>query len=66
MICPKAICTITFYVPNAKFICKKKLTNMSWAQMVVYGYSKAFEMQNEINTFKNVPFSVDLEIIKKA
>lgn len=66
MIAPNAVCTITFYVPNAKFVLKKKLSNMSCGQMVVYGYSKAFEMQNEINTFKNVPFSVDLEIVKKA
>lgn len=66
MIAPNAVCTITFYGPNAKFVLKKKLSNMSYGQMVVYGYSKAIEMQNEINTFKNVPFSVDLEIVKKA
>lgn len=65
MVAPNAICTITFYKSNANFVCKKKFKNMSYAEMVKRGFLIAQEMKSEIETFKNVPFSVELEVVKK-
>lgn len=66
MIAPNAICTINFYKPNANFVCKKKFKNMSFPEMVKKGYSIANEMKSEIEAFKNTPFSVELEFVKKV
>lgn len=66
MIAPKAKCTIKIYKPNAKFIYKRKFKNMSFVEMVKRGYQIAKEIKDENEGFKNVPFSVELEIVKKV